>query len=87
MRLAWVVLLAVTAGAQVFPVVQDTEPFLLIGGPSVLNGTAQPDDGFGPEDKLVSCNANLVFVDLDASSSLTLDNNEGGRNATALCLH
>jgi hypothetical protein len=43
-------------GAYTGPFTQLTDSFLDV---------ADPNDGFGPEDKLVACNGDLVFVDLD----------------------
>ena len=32
-----------------------------------LDGVSEPDDNFGAEDKLLPCNDELIFVDLDRS--------------------
>ena len=50
--------------------------FTRLGDDTVLAGTSRPDDGFGPEDKLLPCNGRLVFVDLDSAASF----GDGNRN-------
>ena len=45
-----------------------TGPFTQLSA-TALDGVADPDDGFGPEDKLVACNTNLVFVDLETDGT------------------
>jgi hypothetical protein len=45
-----------------------TGPFTLLSS-NALDGTADPDNNFGPEDKLVSCNEKLVFIDLDTDGT------------------
>ena len=54
-----------TAGAY-------TGPFTLLSS-TALSGVADPDDQFGPEDKLVACNSKLVFVDLETDGTTADD--------------
>jgi hypothetical protein len=48
-------------GAYTGPFTQLTKNF--------LDGIADPDDGFGMEDKMVTCNNDVVFIDLDPDIS------------------
>ena len=49
-----------------------TGPFTLLSA-SALDGVSDPDDDFGAEDKLVSCNNKLVFVDLETDGTTSDD--------------
>ena len=48
---------------------QDFSPFQLLGSNGPLNGTEFANDNFSPSDKIVVCEGNMVFVDLDAQIS------------------
>lgn len=43
--------------------------FTRIGDDSALAGTSEPEDGFGPNDKMLPCNSQLVLIDLDSKAS------------------
>jgi hypothetical protein len=47
----------------------DFSPFRLLGSNGPLNGTEFANDNFSPSDKVVVCEGNMVFVDLDAQIS------------------